>query len=233
MDSEKLKELLNKITGAVFEYQNPYTPEEFMKKFAFDVRLPKQTFDSTDGSITWAQSLAPNKFITFKNAMKSKSDKGWEIPTRPLKTIDDIIEAWNETNIMVTERYLESTDIFESDNIMSSQNVYRSQDIRTSKNVAFSDSISDCENVAATQRSSNVNNSIRVEDSRNCSNSFNVIWSNKVANSLFIQDCFDVYECIFCSHIASKQYCIANMQFEKEEYLKLKDIVVKWILSSK
>lgn len=26
----------------------------------------------------------------------------------------------------------------------------------------------------------------------------------------------------FCSHIANKKYCIANMQFEEEEYFEIK-----------
>lgn len=233
MENNKLIEILNKISGAVFGYENPFTPEEFMQKFAFDIRLPNKTFDSTDGSVTWAQSLAPNKFISMKNASKDKIQKGWEIPKRDLATIDDILEAWQETNIMVTERIVETLDAHESDNIYNSQSVFRSQDIHFSKYIAFSDGLRNCELVAASQRCAENNNSIRIEDSNECSNSFSIIWSGKIANSMFIQDCFDLYECLFCSHIASKQYYIANMPFEKEEYFKLKDIVIKWLLSSK
>ena len=78
-----------------------------------------------------------------------------------------------------------------------------------------------------------VNFCIRCDDSKNCSNSYNVICSNKVNNSLFIQDCFDLYECMFCSHIASKRYCIANMQFEEQEYFAIKKVIIDWILNSK
>ena len=74
--------------------------------------------------------------------------------------------------------------------------------------------------------------SIRCDDSKSCTNSYSVICSNKVSNSLFIQDCFDLHECMFCSHIASKRHCIANMQFEEEEYYALKKLIIDWILSS-
>jgi len=83
----------------------------------------------------------------------------------------------------------------------------------------------------ASCRSISSNFCIRCDDLQNCSNSYSVICSNKIINSLFIQDCFDLYECMFCSHIAGKKYCIANMQFEKEEYFEIKKIVVEWILN--
>lgn len=43
---------------------------------------------------------------------------------------------------------------------------------------------------------------------------------------------FDLYECIFCSHIANKRFCIANMQFEEEEYYEIKKAIIEWILNS-
>jgi hypothetical protein len=73
---------------------------------------------------------------------------------------------------------------------------------------------------------------IRVEESQLTTNSFSVNWSAKVSNSFFIQDCYDVMDCMFCSHISGKRFCIANMQFEEEEYKKLKLEVVRWILTS-
>ena len=104
--------------------------------------------------------------------------------------------------------------------------------IRKSKNVLFSVDNDTLEYVVAGWRSQTSTFSIRVEDSQLVSNSFNVIWSAKVTNSFFVQDCFDVSDCMFCSHIAGKQYCIANMQFEKEEYERLKLKVIQWIFST-
>ena len=36
---------------------------------------------------------------------------------------------------------------------------------------------------------------------------------------------------MFCSHIANRRYCIANMQFEREEYMAIKGEVLKWMVS--
>lgn len=229
---EKLKPILDAIVGNVFGYKNPYTVEQFIQKFAFDVRLPKQTNDSVTGEVTWAQSLAPNKFITMKNAQDQTKVDDWQKPKRPLNNMEDILAAWQETNLMTTERQIESTDVYESDNIYNSQMVFRSMDCHFCKNIAFCDTSRQCEYVAATQRSFACTYSIRAEDSKEVSNSFNVIWSGKIANSLFIQDCFDMYECMFCSHMAGKKFCIANMQFEEEEYRRVKKMVIEWILTS-
>jgi len=226
---EKLKPILDAIVGNVFGFKNPFTVEQFIQKFAFDIRLPKQTNDTTTGEVTWAQSLAPNKFIIMKNAFKRED---WAVPKRPLNSMEDILTAWQETNLMATERQIESMEVYESDNIYNSQNVFRSLDITRSKHVAFCDAANESEYVAACQRSHALTYCIRTEDSKECSNSFNVIWSGKVTNSMFIQDCYDLYECMFCSHLTSRKFCIANMQFEEEEYRRIKKMVIEWILTS-
>lgn len=230
MDNPKLKELLDKISGNVFGYKNPFTPEQFMQKFAFDVRLPKQTNDSLTGEVTWAQSLASSRYVRFENVHKLKED--WMVEKRPLNNIQDILAAWQETSMMATERQMESINVFECDNIYNSDTVFRSQDIHKSKNIAFCDGIFDSEYVAGSQRSNSSTYCLRIEDSKECSNSFNIIWSGKVANSMFIQDSYDIFECLFCSHVTSKRYCIANMQFTEEEYFKIKKMVVEWVLTS-
>ncbi|HUP26286.1 MAG TPA: hypothetical protein VM124_01405 [Candidatus Limnocylindrales bacterium] len=232
MDAAAAKQTLDKIVGQIFGYQNPLSLDQAMQKFAFDVRLPQQVYDSTTNEPTWAQSTNPSKFITMENAHSRSGVDDWLIPKRPLNSLQDILAAWADTNFMATERQLESSNVSESDNIYNSQNVYRSLDINQSKNVLFSDAANNSEFVVACQRSNALSFCIRVEDSKQCSNSFNVIWSAKVANCLFVQDCYDLTDCMFCSHITSKQFCIANMQYEETEYRKLKELVVRWILTS-
>ena len=54
----------------------------------------------------------------------------------------------------------------------------------------------------------------------------------EIANSFFIQDCSDLHECMFCSHISSKRFCIANMQFTEKEYYEIKKLIIEWIINS-
>lgn len=232
MDATKAKELLDKIVGAVFGYQNPLSLEQAMQKFAFDLDLPQLVYDSTTNQPTWANSVNPSRFMTLDNMRARDTETEWMVEKRPLNSIEDILTAWSETNFTTTDRQIESINVAESDSVMGSENVYRSACIRKSKNVLFSVDCDTLEYVVAGWRSQTSTFSVRVEDSQLVSNSFNVIWSAKVTNSLFVQDCFDISDCMFCSHIAGKQYCIANMQFEKEEYERLKVEVIKWIFNS-
>lgn len=232
MDSKVAKEILDKVMGAVFGYQNPYSLEQAMEKFAFDLNLPQQVPDSVTGKPTWATSLNPSRFVAMENMLKINEDDEWMQPKKEMKTIEEVLLAWSKTNYTTAERQIDSINVAESDSVHGCENVYRSAMIRRSKNILFSRSCGDSEFLVGCSESVTSTFSIRVEDSQLVSNSFNVIWSAKVTNSFFIQDCYDVMDCMFCSHIAGKQYCIANMQFEKEEYERIKDIVVRWIFNS-
>jgi len=230
MDAKVAQDVLDKIIGQIFGYKNPLTLEQFQQKFAFDVRLPQQVYDTTTNEPTWTQSPNPTKFITVKNAWNRLD---WDNrPKKELNSIEDIMAAWNEINYTATDRHLDSLNIAESDNIYSSENIYRSQDITGSKNILFSDGVNESEYIAAGQRSRAITYCARVEDSNTCTNSFSVIWSKKIVNSFFIEDCGDMFECMFCSHITNKQFCIANMQYTEEEYRRIKDIIIRWILTA-
>ena len=232
MTEAQAKELLDRIVGAVFGYQNPLSLEQAQQKFAFDLPLPQQVTDAITGKPTWANSVNPSRFINLDQMRNMNTDTEWMIDKRPLSSIEDILGAWSETNYTTTDREIESVNVSQSDSIMYSENIYRSACIRKSKNVLFSVDNETLECVVAGWRSQTSTYSIRVEDSQLVSNSFNIIWSAKVTNSFFIQDCYDLVDCMFCSHIAGKQYCIANMQFTKEEYERLKLEVIKWIFNS-
>jgi len=232
MNDQVAKQIVDKIIGQIFGYQNPLSLEQVMQKFAFDVRLPQQVYDSLTGKPTWALSTNPAKFVQHEAQMTLPEGQA-ERPKRPINSIQDVLTYWQETNWMATERYNDSINVAESDNIRKSENVYRSSDIGDSKNIIFSDSVYDgCEYIIAGQRSASSSFCIRLEDSSQVSNSFSVNWSSKVVNSFFIQDAYDMQDCMFCSHLTGKQYWIANMPFEREEYLKIKDLVARWILTS-
>ncbi len=231
MNATEAKQILDKIIGQICGFQNPLSLEQFMQKFAFDVRLPQQVYDSTDNTPTWAASTNPTKFIKMDTARAKYAENDGFREKQPINNLQELLAMWNDINYFTTEREIESINIAESDSVIKSENVYRSQDIRRSKNILFSDGIEDSEFIAASQRSGGNAFCIRVEDSGECSNSFGISWSSKITNSFFIHDCFDMTDSMFCTNMRGRQYCIANMQFEKEEYEKLKQQVVQWILT--
>lgn len=237
MDHQHAQETLNTIIGQALGRQNHLSLEQFRAKFAFDVRLPQPVTDSTDGNTTWAQSTNPAKFIRMDKARDLKlagasPATDFLRPSRPVKTIDDILQAWNEINYTTTERLKNCQNVAESDNISFSENIYRSQDVRRSKNILFSDGLESCEFIAASQRSGNSTFCIRLEDSGECNNCFGVSWSGKLSNCLFMHDCGDMQDSMFCTNISGKRFCIANMQYEEQDYRRIREMVVDWILTS-
>ena len=232
MNDKLALEIINKIFNSIFDKNNSFSLEELLEKYAFDIKLPKQVNDSVTNEITWADSINSGKFITNKNMEIKDSKDGWMLPKREINNLQELIDIWNSINLTTTERVYDSINVCKSDTIYRSENVYRCTDCSESKNIIYCDSCMNCNYTLASSRSSNCDLCIRTDDSKDCSNSYNVICSNKVKNSLFIQDCFDLYECMFCSHISTKKYCIANMQFEEEEYYEIKKTIIEWILNS-
>lgn len=232
MSDKQALDIINKIFKNVFNQENTFTLVQLLEKFAFDIKLPKQVNDSTTKEITWADSIHSGKFITLKNMEKRDNTVGWMLPKKELHNLQELIDIWNTVNLTTTERVYDSQNISKSDTIYRCTNVYRSTDCSDSKNIVYCDSCLNSEFLLASSRSGTSNFCIRCDDSKDCSNSYNVICSNKIINSLFIQDCYNLYECICCSHIVNKQYCIANMQFEKDEYYEIKDAIINWILNS-
>ncbi len=230
MSDEAAKQIIDTIIGQIFGFQNPYTLEQFAAKFAFDIRQTVEVFDYQTGESTWAQNNKSNKYVKFANLITGEGDS--MIPKEEIQSIDDIVRVWQNTNITAAERYLDSSDIAKSDAIYGSRNIYRCIDIHNSKNVLFSESSNNNEFSAAIQRSNNCVYSLRIDDSGPVSKSFQVSWSKNISNSFFIKDSSNLSDCMFCSQINNKRFCIANMQFEEEEYRKWEAVVKRWILSN-
>lgn len=232
MNEQKAFSIVNKIFNQVFECNNKWTLDMVLEKFAFDIKLPKQVHDSTTNEITWADSINSGRFITDQNMTQRDRTAGWMLPKQDIHNLQELIDIWNTINFTTTERVYDSVNVSKSDTIYRCENVYRSTNCSDAKNIIFCDSCGNSEYLLASQRSGNCNFCIRTDDSVDCSNSYNVICSSKVSNSIFIQDCFNLHECMFCSHINSKRYCISNMQFEEEEYYEIKKSIIEWIMNS-
>lgn len=231
MNDKQCKQVLDEIFTSIFEQKCFLTLDQVLSEFAFDIRLPNKVIDSVDGKETWASSVNSDKYITQENMEKYENYKGWIRTKKEINSLDEIIKLWKKINYTTTERVYDSLNVSKSDTIYNCENIYRSQDCRECKNAVFTDSCGNSEYVLACQRSSNCSYCIRVDDSNSCSNSYNVICSAKISNSFFIQDANSLHECMFCSHIANRRYCIANMQFDREEYMNIKAEILKWIVS--
>lgn len=232
MKDKEVIEKSNLIFENIFNKKCPFTIDEILANFAFDIKLPQRVLDSLTSKETWAESVNPTRFITQKNMELYEKQHGWILKKREVKNLEDILKIWNKINFTTTERVYDSENVSKSDTIYKSENVYRSLDCRNCKNIIFSDGCANSEYIIACQRTSGSNFCIRVDDSGDCLNSYNVICSSQISNSFFIQDCRNLDECMFCSHISDKKFYISNMPFKKEEYFEIKKQISDWILES-
>lgn len=216
----------------IFQIDNPFSLDELQKRFAIDIPKASKVKCALSDNDTWAFGPLEGKTASQNAIEKYFKENEWMQKSNPMKSISDILEAWDRINFQMTEKYINSTDILKSDSIINSNDVYQSFVVSDSKNIVFSYNIFDCNYMIASRDATSCTLGIRVKESIYCSSNFEISWSNKVSKSMFIHDGYDLYECLFCSHIRSKKYCIANIQFRQEEYFKLKKEVVHWILNN-
>jgi hypothetical protein len=232
MDKIQAKIILDKIINQIFQRDNPLTLDQFFEKFAFDVRLPNKVIDATDGSDTWANSINPQKFVKMENATNNEATASKGLYAKQeIKDLADLLAKWDHINLTTAEHVQESINVAESDLVDGSENVFHSSDIHRCKNIVFSDGCGECEFMAASTRTIQSTFCIRVDDSIKCSDSFGVARSAGISNCLFIHDCGDMQDSMFCTNMRGGRYCIANMQFDKAEYERLRKEVVEWILT--
>ncbi len=233
MDEQKALEISRKILKEVFGREVDLSLDDIEKKFAFDIPLPTKVKCNLSGKDTWIFSAEKNFKISSQEAVAERFKRdGWVMPKRPIRSIDELLKYWKEINYLTAEKKINSKDVACSDGVYNSLEIYKSVSVFDSKKLIFCYKIVNSSYMLASRDSFGCSFGVRVNDSVYCSSSFEVSWSNKVSRSLFIHDSFDLYECMFCSHLRSKRYYIANMPFEKQEYFKIKKMVVDWILSS-
>lgn len=232
MNEKVATDILNKIIEQVFGTSNSLSLAQFAEKFTFDLRLPHKVQDITDGSVTWANSINPTKFVKQSNALNNEAQAHDGLyASQPIKDLHDLLGKWEHINLTTAEHAIDSINIAESDLITHSENIFHSSDTHYSKNIIYSDGITDSEFMAACSRSIQSSFCIRADDSVKCSNSFGVTRSINLTNCIMIHDCADMQDSMFCTNMKGRRFCIANMQFDEAEYRRLHKQVVQWILS--
>lgn len=232
MNEKLASEIACKILKNVLGINCNMSLAKIEQKFAFDLGLPNRFRDETSGETAWSIVNGAKKYITQENMIKHDEQESWLLEKRDFHNIGEIIAAWEEVNYMTSNRLSDSINAAKCDTVYRSENIYQSTNCFDGKYFIYCNSCSDSEYLIASRRSANSNFCIRLDDSINSSNSFSVNYSNKIINSFFIQDCFDLQDCMFCSHLSSKRFCIANMQFSEQEYHEIKPQIVKWIMES-
>lgn len=65
-----------------------------------------------------------------------------------------------------------------------------------------------------------------LQDSHDCYASSYLVDCKNVSDSAFCSDCTGCSDCILCTNLVNKSYCIENVQYTKEEYLRRKSVLL-------
>ena len=138
MNDKQCMNVIDEIFVEIFGQKSPVDINGILEECAFDIKLPNKVLDAITGDETWASSVNSNKYISQTNMEKYDTYKGWMIPKKEIKSLDDIFTWWDKVNYTTTERIYDSTNISKSDTIYNCENIYRSQDCRKCRNAVFS-----------------------------------------------------------------------------------------------
>ena len=226
MKKQVFEKTLNWILEEIFGFPLNITLEEAREKLAFDVELPQRVTDSLTKKPLWVVDQG-EKFISESSVMKRVKKDDYLFQRQDLSGFNDVIKRWKSINALLGEKLTDSSDVLESDNIFESTAVYRSGYIFQSKYIIFSYGLEKSEYCVASKQNTATQFSIRAFSSEKCVNCFEVFYSSQVRNSLFIHNSADLSDCLFCSNLRSKRFCIANTQYEESQYKKMKAKILK------
>ncbi len=231
MDEKKAKSLADFIFKDIFGRDNPFSLDELEERFAYEINLPRKVKDDITGADLWS-SFPKKKMVSTRTIMEQGKMNLWAKKPKPIRSMDDVAAYWEDINYFQGDKNMASQEVLESDGVYMGHTVYRSTQVFNSQNILFSEDAYNCKYLMCSLHNSACTSGIRMVQNTFCTSSFAVTWSKKVSKSMFVNGSYNLYECLFCSNIDSKQYCVCNMQLPKEEYLKVKRMVVDWAIKN-
>lgn len=214
------QDLYQLIWREIFPEREPLGIEKFKKLYTEDLFLPEPKKSDLGDETVYLSSFYKHRKLASREELDSREN--WMKPKTEISSLNDVLNSIQDVAFFKVGRELNSEVVVESDNIYSSSYIFNSTDIHGCQKMMFCNGDQASEYLMASRGNGRCNFGIRLFDSGNITNSFDIHWLGESANCYFCQDCGDLRDCMFCFHTSSKQFCIGNMQFEEEEYHRLK-----------
>lgn len=210
---------LKQIWKIIFDCELELSLDQFMSSYCFDIDLPKMALSAFNKQpVTFHR---PYKRVIAQAELEEEHEA--PMTENKLQSASELISYVAGEVVFCGSNSYESSAVLDSDNIFRSNQVFASRSIFDSKKVLFSTNCTGLESCAACDNSGFNQFCIRVFDSGSSSRCFELYQSAKCTNSFFISNSYDLHHCILCWNLKSRRYCIANCQYTKEEYEKLRE----------
>lgn len=216
-------EIYKTVWKEVFPNIEPLPIDKFKDLFTFDIDLPKKHLCKK----TNKEVYISDRYNYHQLAHEDFLNEGQTPEIKEINSLNELLKEIKPILLFRGNKMMNSEVVEESDHIYSSNYILNSQHIYQGQKIIYSENCSQSEYLLSSRGGSDCSFGIRFFDSSKTSNSFDIDWSGNITNSYFLHDCFDLRDCMFCFHTRSKQYCIGNKQYTKEEYFELKDLILK------
>ena len=200
--------------------------EDGAKLFSYGIEIPEKR--KTVGGGTTYTNYGGERYVNQKE-VEALTETGHMFPEEKIESMEDMQRLYSNLRSFLGDKSIDAQNMEKSDNVLASSYVFMSTNIVECKNVGFSYSLFRCEYLYGSKNMDSCSFSLRCQDSRLLNNCFEVSWSAKCTDSMFCHNSFDLRDCLFCFHLASKQYCIANRQYTREEYLRIKGMLLDYL----
>lgn len=227
-DVDDQNKLAAKIIDHVFGGIVKTDPESFVKAYLQDVHTPVEV-PSVLGGTTWTSVSGLDSYASEDQVISASKDHDWLYPKESIDSLEQLNSLIQRSDFMQGSRSFDAKDVYRSDDVARSFSVFHSRNIIDSNNITDCNWIWNSEFLLGCTRSGESTFSIGLTEGVQCSGSYRVYGSRAITNSFFIKNCYDLQNSIFCSHLKNKQYCVANMQYTKEEYEVLKKKIFEWL----
>ncbi len=120
-------------------------------------------------------------------------------------------------------------NIIDSPIAVDSSNIYKIVDSTSSRNSGVSGPVLNSEYIFGSLRAINSRFCINCYHSLDLTNCFEMDSCSHCRDSLFCHNCENLDNCMFCFNVKGKRYAIGNVEIEKEQYARIKAIVLNQI----
>lgn len=214
-------DILNSAWSAIFpDTKLGLSLEDFEAEYCLDLALPLYG-ESLWGGHPVAMSK-PYRHAASQSQIEKRTDELQQTPPFSGSSVEELLNCAFSNLLFSGDNHYDSENVIQSDNVFKSREIFYSRAIHQSKKVVFSGDSIGLENAAACDSSGYSQFVIRAIDSINCSRCFDIYQSGKCSGCLFVSNCYNLHDCILCTNLRSKRYCIGNMQFTEANYRKLR-----------
>lgn len=228
----KVEESFNKTTQLVLgkETQNIKLYSTWLSKRIMKVIKIKGAFGTptykVDG-LPVIKEINPERLVTLKEALDSSSKN----IGNPTSSLEELL-AWASKNVYFTMEFIDgyNENTVDTPSIFTATNVFKLWDATNSKYSAYSSAAIQSDFIFGSYLWNLYSQfCIKCYDVFNSKACFEVDCSNYVRNSYFCHNCENLDNAMFCFNVKSLNYAVCNTEVGREEFLRIKKILLDYI----